>query len=361
MARDTSISIAKGVAIILMVMGHTEGPWWVINFIYLFHMPLFFVTAGYFWSKRSLEQPWDYCRRHFQGLYVPMVTWSVVFLLLHNFWFQIGLRNEQWGNWEGGVTHPYTLHSALQRLVHIVFSMAGYDEFLLGAFWFFRALLVVSILFLVLYMVLQRPLKRLGDWSVAPAILLLAMGFAALKIGFNLKVTTIVQGGIRETWGILFFAFGVIYRRYESYIPKHWALSLVYLAILVTGTCLRWHGMVLTPKLQDVLTLPLTGIVGFMLTHNVSTWLSHRDWSVKRALAYVGDNTLYIFIFHILAFKIVTAIKIAYYGLDWGQMGTHMVVHEHSTDDAFFLLYTVVGVAVPLALARLKTRFSHYP
>ena len=52
-----------------------------------------------------------------------------------------------------------------------------------------------------------------------------------------------------------------------------------------------------------------------------------------------------------MAFKIVTAIKIAYYGLDWGQMGTHMVVHEHSTDDAFFLLYTVVGVVVPLALA----------
>jgi len=62
----------------------------------------------------------------------------------------------------------------------------------------------------------------------------------------------------------------------------------------------------------------------------------------------VGDHTLYIFILHIMAFKIVTALKVAYYGLDWGMMGTHMVVHYRSDSDAFFLLYTIVGVAVPL-------------
>lgn len=47
-ARDHTISICKGIAIILMVVGHVEAPELLTNFIYTFHMPLFFIAAGYF-------------------------------------------------------------------------------------------------------------------------------------------------------------------------------------------------------------------------------------------------------------------------------------------------------------------------
>ena len=43
--RNTIIAIAKGIAIILVVAGHAEGPEWLTNFIYEFHMPLFFMAA----------------------------------------------------------------------------------------------------------------------------------------------------------------------------------------------------------------------------------------------------------------------------------------------------------------------------
>ena len=46
--RDTVLSVSKGIAIILMVAGHAEAPELVTNFIYTFHMPLFFMAAGYF-------------------------------------------------------------------------------------------------------------------------------------------------------------------------------------------------------------------------------------------------------------------------------------------------------------------------
>ena len=48
MKRDDSISIAKAFAIILMVIGHTEYPGLLTSCLYTFHMPLFFITAGYF-------------------------------------------------------------------------------------------------------------------------------------------------------------------------------------------------------------------------------------------------------------------------------------------------------------------------
>lgn len=136
--RNTVISICKGVAIILMVMGHAEPPDLISNFIYIFHMPLFFITAGYFFTRKCLDDPWRFCVKRFKGLYVPFLKWALIFLLLHNLWFEVGLLNERYGNWMGGVTHPYGRHEFFKRLFMIVTSMSGYDEFMAGAFWFFR-------------------------------------------------------------------------------------------------------------------------------------------------------------------------------------------------------------------------------
>lgn len=346
--RNTCISICKGIAIILMVMGHAEGPALLMNFIYLFHMPLFFITAGYFFSRKYEADPWAFCVKRVKGLYVPFVKWSLVFLVLHNLFFRIGLLNERFGNWEGGVTHPYSLQQFLQRLTEIVLSMGGYDEFLAGAFWFFRALFVVSIVFLILMVALHGRRRWLTTDATLGVIAALALGFAFLKIAFGLKVVTLVQGGIRECWGLFFFAFGLYYRRHEGTFRQRWWLTLGYLLVLAIGAVLHLHGMTLKPSVIDVVTLPVTGIVGFLMVHHIASTIDRRESRVKRALVYCGDHTLIIFVLHIVAFKAVSALKILAYGLDWGQIGCHMVIHYRSTD-AFFLLYTLAGVGLPLA------------
>lgn len=145
--RNSVISIIKGLAIILMVVGHAEAPELITNFIYTFHMPVFFICAGYFFSRKYVSDPWSFISKRFRGLYLPFLKWSIVFLVLHNLFFEIGLLNEDYGNWTGGVTHPYSFSTAMRRLALIVTSMSGYDEFLAGAFWFFRGLLVASIFF----------------------------------------------------------------------------------------------------------------------------------------------------------------------------------------------------------------------
>ncbi len=348
MTRNTNLSICKGIAIILMCAGHTECHWFIINFIYLFHMPLFFIAAGYFFNKKYEQDPWLFCKKRFKGLYVPFVKWSLLFLVLHNLMFKIGILNEQYGNWENGVTHPYSLHDFYQRLVHIIFSMAGYDEFLAGAFWFFRALLVASIVFIILYKLLHNRHKWLGDDGTLIAIALIALGFACFKVGNNLKITTIVQGGIRDTWGVMFFALGALYRRHEHRIKEHWALTLLYAGLLVGGCFLHCHGMNLKVELKDLATIPVTGCIGFLMIHSIASWIDCHDNWFKRMLVYCGDNTIYVFVFHIISFKLVSALKIWYYGLDWGQIGCHMVVHHNSQTDLFWILYTIVGTAVPL-------------
>ncbi len=351
MARNNVISICKGIAIILMVAGHAEPPTLISNFIYIFHMPLFFITAGYFFSRKHLDAPWEFCARRFKSLYVPFLKWSVLFLVLHNLWFEIGLLNEQFGNWTGGVTHPYTWRQFFQRLFMIVTSMSGYDEFMAGAFWFFRGLLVASIMFLVLNRLFERLIDKHTDlspvWAVI-AVCVAALAFNAYRLGFGFRIQTIPNGGLREVWGVFFFGIGVLYRHYENAVGSRWWLSAGCLAVMCVGAWSHWCGMNNSGQLRDIVTLPLTGVAGFLLTRHVASIIEAAGGFVSRLLVYIGNNTLYVFVFHIISFKAVSLLKIWWYGLDPAQIGCHMVIHYNNHEDLFWLLYTVAGTAIPL-------------
>lgn len=55
MRRDRSIDIAKGIAIIAVVFGHCYlFPY--TRFVYSWHMPLFFILAGYFFRKKNVRE-----------------------------------------------------------------------------------------------------------------------------------------------------------------------------------------------------------------------------------------------------------------------------------------------------------------
>lgn len=81
--RNPRISIAKGIAIILMVMGHALHltPSGFEGFVNLFHMPLFFFTAGYCFNTDHYAYPSAFLRRRVKGILLPYFLWSVVFIV----------------------------------------------------------------------------------------------------------------------------------------------------------------------------------------------------------------------------------------------------------------------------------------
>ena len=356
MNRNTVISISKGIAIILMVIAHAEAPAWLCKFIFEFHMPLFFITAGYFFSLKYLNDEATFVKKRIKGLYVPFVKWSVVFLALHNLMFEIGILNETYGNETGGVTHPYSWHSIQQNLWNIFTAMGGYDQFLCGAFWFFRGLFVASILYLIIYKVMDYSIKS-EKWkkAIPYLICILLLILCGWKTYEKLKIVTLVQGGYRDMMGCFFFGCGFIFRQYaESYqaiIKRYYAIiwtSIVFGIVVYVFSYYLTANMNWRSSFVQFLSLPVPAILGFLMTYNISMLLDKKDNWLKRFLVYTGDHTLNIFIFHIVAYKVVSLIKIWYYGLDIQQIGCHMVIHDHSQEDAFWILYTVAGVGIPL-------------
>ncbi|WP_299670256.1 acyltransferase family protein [uncultured Polaribacter sp.] len=82
--RISWIDQVKGFGIILVVYGHNFPA--IENYIYSFHMPLFFMLAGMFHPKKT---GFNIIRKRAKQILVPYFLWS---LLLFIFWYFIGRK-----------------------------------------------------------------------------------------------------------------------------------------------------------------------------------------------------------------------------------------------------------------------------
>ena len=73
------MDVAKGIAIILMVVGHTSIPKSLSDFIWTFHMPLFFIASGWLtsWNKNTAQ---SFIRNKSKNLLLPFFSYSMIVL-----------------------------------------------------------------------------------------------------------------------------------------------------------------------------------------------------------------------------------------------------------------------------------------
>lgn len=76
MQRELKYDIAKGIAIILVIVGHGHciSPL-TLSFIYSFHMPLFFIIAGVFYHGRGIKES---VRMDFRRLMIPYFVFAAL-------------------------------------------------------------------------------------------------------------------------------------------------------------------------------------------------------------------------------------------------------------------------------------------
>ena len=84
------IDIAKGIGVFLVILGHESLPKLAQNWIYSFHMPLFFILSGYTYKRK--KSFWEETRNMFKHLLVPYIVYSVVFFLIDILLF--GIKSE---------------------------------------------------------------------------------------------------------------------------------------------------------------------------------------------------------------------------------------------------------------------------
>lgn len=357
--RDPVFSVVKALAIMLVVVSHAGSPAWLSRFAFEFHVPAFFICAGYFFRAATPQEEYRFLCRRVSGVYRPYVCWSLVFLCLHNLLYPLGLLSERFGNAVGGVMHPYDWTAFCRRLWSIVFNMSGHDEFLAGSFWFFRAFFIAGILWLVLFKALRMVRTLAEPHKAACGVAFVALGLALWQVLGGIRIAGIAQGGYRELMGLFFMACGYVLaycRPLERLtVPQRAAAALGCLAVVVLFTVFSPSAMVWRATPAQFFSLPLPALAGFGLLWLTADALCLRDSFVRRGLVYLGDRTLVVFAFHLVAFKLVSLFVVASYGLPWQQMGSHPVVHGLTGAAAgyLFIPYTLAGVLLPLGVRHL--------
>ena len=79
--RDLTYDIMKGIGILLMLVGHWPGlPHWAHQFIYSFHMPLFFLVAGCF-AKPINGDAISRIRKNARRLLLPFIVTQLLLVV----------------------------------------------------------------------------------------------------------------------------------------------------------------------------------------------------------------------------------------------------------------------------------------
>lgn len=77
--RDSSIDIAKGIGIFLVVLGHTTDNNIIAKWLHSFHMPLFFFLSGLFHIQ--LENYKNFLIKKVRGLLIPYFFFAIILFL----------------------------------------------------------------------------------------------------------------------------------------------------------------------------------------------------------------------------------------------------------------------------------------
>jgi fucose 4-O-acetylase-like acetyltransferase len=175
-SRNATIDILKGLGIILVVIGHSGCPQPLGDFISSFHMPLFLIASGVFFKESFLYNKKNYAIRKVKGIYLPFLKWSYIFLLLHNLFFAIGIINDSYGSSTGSCAKFFSFYDIAIRIPAIAFTMNGFDNYLLGAYWFLRSLFLGCLLLCFCSWLVDKVVKSKTASIAIVAVLFCLMG-----------------------------------------------------------------------------------------------------------------------------------------------------------------------------------------
>lgn len=296
------IDIAKGILILLMVVGHSTGMF--NNIIYQFHIGAFFVLSGYVnnFEKRGAVQT---IINKFIALILPVITMTIIIWLMNYCFVKAGIYDYLYS--EG--TDFQKLNVILKKLV----TKGEIWTWWLGACWFLIELFLISIFSKIVYEIFCRSV----DWLFLFSLLVLwvsytntnlfffslfsfskmfALSFCLFSCGAYIRTIGIFASDkIQKNWKWLFVYLIAGFFAFRYFAGKHFVIDMA------NGTFNRWY--------EDLACV----FNGFLVTVAVSLLLSKIKF-LNGVFSYLGKNTISIILFHFAYFK-VAFVLLALFGV----------------------------------------------
>lgn len=287
--RIAYIDVAKGLGILLVVLGHNyikaTLPW-VGILVYSFHMPFFFMLSGMLFKP---GYGWgELIRRRFRSLLLPYLVTIFLIYFVYLFYTETPLSVI------GG------------RLLKSAYASGNYIEW--AQLWFLPHLFALNLFGAFLYKSFYGRIKPL--WIrilVLAGILWLGVRFLPTFAMRELSLfgRDFVLDGLPFSSDLLlvtgpFFLLGYEIRRNvpQSFFASRWALALSGLALagLALGFPYRMDLFFREYSSYPVVTLEV--LCGSVFVFAMASWIASRQDRIFYSLKYAGNLSIILLIFH---------------------------------------------------------------
>lgn len=330
--RDLSLDIAKGICIILMVLGHSGCPEWINRFMALFRMPCFFFISGILLNERYLTDVKGGIRKKLKGYYRPFVKWTLIFLFLHNVFVQLHIYENN-----------YTWQEIAVKVIRTI-TMTGGEQ-LLGGYWFLISLTWASVGSILIFSFLKKKDKLTPSYIVTGLFLMIIIASTHHLLPIRLPA----QFGPQTFLALAFFMTGYLYRKTGLHPNEHKSHLNLLLLLFPAIASIFVHDLSMSSAgslswLYYILAM--AGTIGFLQFAIILQ-------SDKMAIVfdYIGNKTLYILTFHFLSFKFISYLWIKHENLPISNLSQFPVLEK--TNSWMWIVYSIAGIALPLLIWEL--------
>ena len=188
--RNTDIDILRGIGAVSVVIGHamnaelfsSAGAEFIRRFVYLYHLPIFFFCAGYFFRCESIIA----CLRKLWKQYKLMVLFcfgSYVFIPL---WVKMG-----------AIEMP-SIGEIVRKSINILLFRE--DGYYVGAMWFVPFMATTTIIYAVLYLLFMKSNMKCFEpaciiCGIMGALLVSRYGIGKRYIYISMLMTPVMLAG----------------------------------------------------------------------------------------------------------------------------------------------------------------------
>lgn len=368
--RDTELDVLKAIGIICVVIGHSGSP--LKQFVYLFHMAIFFIASGYFYkpaNAASIHAVFRFVKKRIKGLWLPFFIGNTIFTLCNNLFIDMNIytdNNHIHDYLTGaliGTTSRLNLHEIIIQILQGIVLTSSCQ--LCGTYWFLTVLFDISIMYVIADFLIQKinARYRLLLQGILSGIFLAAGYFMSRN---NLHLHDIE---VALSLYCLFFlgeCFGKWKGKVAQWTLKKWGMILaVSFCILIIFTRLHIDIEININSYINPFVLLVSSVSGWTFLYSISVYIvrisQRTNQAITNFLCVIGNHTLAIMTLHFLAFKMVNLLIVKIYGFPDFCIAAFPVVPAsayNSGTDFWWITYVIVGVGLPLIAGILWRRIK---
>lgn len=268
------IDIAKGIGILLMIVGHT-----FLNeslsrkLIFSFHMPLFFILAGYTFRVKPTR---EVLKSSAKRLLVPyaFTYWAIQIIKLAQY-EQIGL---------GDIAYSF-----LGFIFASGTDLYGWGIPAAGVIWFLVALFCARVTLNIATGQFEK--RNVPEW--AQFLFWVAFALAGILIDTKLPLSYDVA-----MVACLFMFVGYLAKKHDFVrLMRHWWTFPI--ALVIWAICVHFSYLELAARRYDLIPFSLLGAVaGSYMAYQIAYLIDQRLTALKKPLIWLGVNSMLLLCIH---------------------------------------------------------------